>query len=144
MNSWVCASTPTVTRTRTAWRTPASPRDLSQPLDLVEGVDDDRPDPCGDGLAQLGDRLVVAVHADPLGREPGGKRDGELAAGAHVQAQALLGDPAGDRGAEERLAGVVDVFRMRPRSGRVGPGAPPQIRLVEQDHRRAVLARPDR
>ena len=69
---------------------------------------------------------------------PAGSRprsgDGELAAGADVEVQPLLGDPARDRGAEERLAGVVDVVAgegvaevaarergSRPRRGRT-PG----------------------
>ena len=43
------------------------------------------------------------------GSKPGAQRDRELAAGADVEAQALLGDPARDRRAEERLAGVEDV-----------------------------------
>ena len=41
MYSWVCASTPAVTRIITPDGTPSSAVDLGQPLDLVEGVDDD-------------------------------------------------------------------------------------------------------
>ena len=68
-----------------------------------------RPTPDLERAAQLGDGLVVAVQADALGRELGLERHGELAAGADVEVEALLGDPAGGRDAEERLAGVVDV-----------------------------------
>ena len=73
MNSWVCASTPTVTRTSTAWRAPVGRRDVVQAARSRSHESTTiRPDPGGDGPAQLGDRLVVAVHADPLGREASG------------------------------------------------------------------------
>ena len=55
-------------------------------------------------------------------REAGAQRDGQLAAGADVEVQALLGDPAGDRRAQERLAGVVDVGAGERRRGRPAPG----------------------
>ena len=41
MNSWVCASTPTVTRTSTGATTPSSAATAGDAVDLVEGVDDD-------------------------------------------------------------------------------------------------------
>ena len=87
----------------------AAARQRHQPVDLVEGVDDDVPDPGVDGQLQLDQRLVVAVQRDPLGREAGGQREGELVAAAGVQVQAVVGDPAGDLAAEERLRRVVDV-----------------------------------
>ena len=68
MNSWVCASTPTVTRTMTGATTPSSAATVGDPVDLVERVDDDPPDPVGQRLADLGGGLVVAVEADPLRR----------------------------------------------------------------------------
>ena len=86
MNSWVCASTPTVTRTITRGRTPAVAGDRGQPVDLVERVDDDPADAGVHRPGQLGDRLVVAVQPDPLGGHAGGQRDRQLAAGAHVEA----------------------------------------------------------
>jgi hypothetical protein len=48
------------------------------------------------------------VQQHPVAGEAGPDRDRELAAGAHVQAETLLLDPAGHRGAEERLGGVED------------------------------------
>ena len=95
MYSWVCASTPAVTRTITravAARSRAAI--VGQPLDLVERVDDDPADAGLDRAAQLGDGLVVAVEADPGRVEAGAQRDGQLAAGADVEAEPLLGDPA--------------------------------------------------
>ena len=58
---------------------------VGQPGDLLEGVDDDAADTGVQGLGQLGDGLVVAVHDDPLGREAGGQGDGQLTASAHVE-----------------------------------------------------------
>jgi hypothetical protein len=55
-----------------------------QPVDLVEGVDHDVPDPGVHGEPQLVDRLVVAVQRDPLGREAGGQREAQLVAAAGV------------------------------------------------------------
>ena len=45
MNSWVCASTPTVTRIITSCTTPSVAGDRGEPGDLVERVEDDVPDP---------------------------------------------------------------------------------------------------
>ena len=78
-------------------------------------------------------------------RDTGAQRDGELAAGAGVEAQPLLGDPAGDRVAEERLARVVDVGAAAEVGEGVvegvaegaGPGA--EVGLVER-RRRACRA----
>ena len=60
--------------------------------------------------------LVVAVERDPLRREARPQRDRQLATAADVQAQPLVGDPAGDLRAQERLGGVVH----RPRAERGG------------------------
>ena len=51
MNSWVCASTPTVARTSTRRSYVALGGERREPLDLVEGVDDDPPDPGVEGGA---------------------------------------------------------------------------------------------
>ena len=120
--------------------------DLGEALDLLEGVDDDPPDPVGHGGLELGHRLVVAVHADPLPRHTGPHRDGELAARAHVEAQALVADPAGDLGAQEGLAGVVDVRAaaqvVEDLGVGVAEGARPgaEVVLVEDVGRGAELA----
>ena len=66
------------------------------PLDLDLAVDDDRADAGGDRALELGDRLVVAVEPDAGGVGARGQRDGELAAGAHVDREARLGHPAHD------------------------------------------------
>ena len=70
--------------------------------------------PTADGPVDLGDALVVAVQAEPRRVDPGGERDGELAAAAHVDVEAGLGHPAGDLGAQERLAGVVHAAAVLP------------------------------
>ena len=111
--------------------------DLGEPLDLGEAVDDDPADAGVDGAAQLGVRLVVAVVADPGRVEAGAQRDGQLAAGADIQAQPLLVDPAGHGGAEEGLAGVEDVEGGERVAER--PGAGPQVVLVEHVRRGHVL-----
>ena len=137
MYSWVCASTPAVTRTSTRAVARQLLRHRGQPLDLVERVDDDPADAGLHRAAQLPGGLVVAVVADPRRVEPGPQRDGQLTGRAHVEAQPLLRDPARDRRAQEGLAGVVDVVvgeRLPER-----PGARPEVGLVEDVRRGAVL-----
>ena len=95
MNSWVCASTPTVSRTSTGATTPALAGDRVQPGDLVERVEHHPADPGLDRGDQLGGRLVVAVQRDPLGREAGPQRDGQLAAAAHVERRGPPRPPSG-------------------------------------------------
>ena len=65
--------------------------DLVEALDLGHRVQHDVPDAGLDRGGQLVDGFVVAVQRDSLGREVGVQRDGELAAAADVQRQALLG-----------------------------------------------------
>jgi hypothetical protein len=115
---------------------PVLTRDRVEPGDLEERVDDDPPDPRLHGGDQLGGRLVVAVHRDALGREAGPQRDGELAPARDVEAQALVGDPAGHLRAQERLRRVMD--GLRPERGRElgGPGA--EVGLVDHEERGAV------
>ena len=131
MYSWVCASTPVVTRTITRGRTPSSAaRSPSRAISANESTMI-RPTPAVSALAQLGDALVVAVQADPAQVDPGPLDHGQLAAGADVDAQPLLAHPAGDRGAEEGLRRVVDVpagegRRRRRGPARAGPPRPPR------------------
>ena len=89
MNSWVCASTPTVTRTSTSWTTPAAPAICVEAFDLGHRVQHDVPDTGLDRRGQLVDRFVVAVQRDSLGREVGVQRDGQFAAGARRPATGL-------------------------------------------------------
>ena len=96
-----------------------------------------RPTPSSTARAQLGDGLVVAVEADAFHREAGALGDGQLAAGAHVEAQPLLGDPPGDRRTEEGLARVVDVAVGEAVAEGAGAGA--EVLLVQDVRRRPVL-----
>ena len=106
-------------------------------LDLLERVDDDAPHAVRERRVDLLEALVVAVHADGLTGHLGLTGDGEFAAGADVETQALLDDPARDVRREERLARVVDVGhradvaeRLRERLA-VGAGAPAHVVLVD-------------
>lgn len=83
-------------------------RGIRDPIDLDLAVDDDHADAHGDAALDLGERLVVAVEADAGRVGARCERDGEFAAGAHVDREALVGHPAHDRPGEERLAGVID------------------------------------
>src|SRR5919107_3694868 len=75
--------------------------------------------------------------ADAARVEARSQRHGELARGAHVEAEPLLRDPTRDGRAEERLARVVDVV---VREGLAkSAGAAPEVRLVEDVRRGAVL-----
>ena len=137
MYSCVCASTPAVTRTITrAVRPSSAVIAASRSISSNESTTI-RPTPASTARASSAHGLVVAVEADPGRVEAGPQRDGQLAAGADVEAEPLLGDPAGDRGAEERLAGVEDVVR-RERVAE-GPGPGPEVGLVEDVRRGAVL-----
>ena len=80
---------------------------LGDPLDLDDAVDDQHPDTGTDSPVDLCERLVVAVEAEAVWRDTGRERDGEFASAADIDVEAGLGDPAGDLGAEERLARVV-------------------------------------
>ena len=100
-----------------------------------------RPTPSSTARASSAEGLVVAVEADPLHREARPLRDGELAAGADVEAESLLGDPAGDRRAEERLAGVEDVAVGEPVAE--GPGPGPEV-LPRRGRTPGSRARPTR
>ena len=77
-------------------------------VELVETVDDDATDAGLDRHTQLGERLVVAVEHEPLGRNAGVERNMKFAAGGDVEVHALLVSEAGHRCAQERLGGVGD------------------------------------
>jgi hypothetical protein len=96
MNSWVCASTPTVTRTSTGATTPRSRATASSRAISWNESTHDPPDAGVHGRRQLVEGLVVAVHGDPPGGKPARKRDGELAAAADTSSvRPSLGDPGG-------------------------------------------------
>src|SRR6202012_4645414 len=66
------------------WRHPVRVDHQDQPGDLLERVEHDVAHADLDGAGQLCHRLVVAVHGDQVRADPGGQRDLQLAAGAHV------------------------------------------------------------
>lgn len=110
---------------------------LVQPGDLEERVQHDGADPGRHALFEFRHGLVVAVHGDALGREPGPQRDGQLAAAAHVQGEPLGGDPPGHLGAQERLRRVVHRARLAVGLGEL-PAAGTEVGLVQHEQRRAV------
>src|SRR5687768_8092104 len=77
--------------------------------DLIGCVDNDPADTSLHSLRELGDRLVVAVHFNPLRGEPSAFGDGKFAARAHIEAESVGGDPPCNRRRKQCLAGVVDV-----------------------------------
>ncbi len=114
------------------------------PADLVDAVDDHPADPGGHGAVDLRVALVVAVQADSLWRHTSPQRHRELATTAGVHGQPVLGHPASDRRAQERLAGVVDVgvaAERPPERIAIGHRPPAQVGLVQHVRRGAVLAR---
>ena len=116
---------------------------VGEPGDLLEGVDHDVPDPGRHRLLDLGGQLVVAVQRDQRRVHPGGQRHRQLAAGAHVHAEALFGHPAEHRARAERLGRVGDV-RVRPERLHVLAGPAAHVRLVGDEHRGAELGWPGR
>jgi hypothetical protein len=63
--------------------------------------------------------------------------DGELSAGAHVQAQALLGHPASDLGTQEGLGRVVHPLGSAEGGGMLCATSA-EIRLVHHEQRSAI------
>lgn len=112
--------------------------DVRDAGDLQEGVEDDAPDASLDGPLDLGDGLVVAVEGDALGGHPGVQRGGQLAAGADVEVQPLLLEPAHHGTREEGLVGVEDVG-VRSEGVRPGAAAGPEVGLVQEVRRGAEL-----
>ena len=84
-------------------------RDGVESLDLGHRIQNDVADTGFDRGGQFGDGFVVAVKRDSLWRKVGVQRDGQFTAGAHVERQAFLVDPAGDFAAQEGFGGVVHV-----------------------------------
>lgn len=113
-------------------------RDVGDADDLLEGVEHDPADTGRDGPLDLVDGLVVAVEGDARGGHAGVQRGGQLAAGADIEVEPLLLEPAHDGAGEEGLACVEDVGAG---SERVGPGAAagPEVGLVEEVGRGAEL-----
>ena len=89
---------PGVTRRSTAGGRAVLGMQAVEAIELVEGVDDDATDARGPSAWRSSSiALVVAVKDEPLGRDAGGQRDVQLAAGRDVEAHALLVDQPGHR-----------------------------------------------
>lgn len=106
--------------------------DVRDADDLLEGVEHDPPDARLDGPADLGGGLVVAVEGDPGGRHPGVQRGGQLAAGADIEVEPLLVQPADDGAGKERLARVEDVG-VGTEGVTPGAAAGPEVGLVQEE-----------
>ena len=93
-NSWVCASTPGVTRTSTPTgaNLPLRPiEERLEPVDLVEGVDDDPADPGVETpLDSSASSLLLPWSTMRSRWNPGRERDVQLAAGRDIEAHPLL------------------------------------------------------
>lgn len=94
--------------------------DVGDADDLLEGVENDAPDPDVDGPPNLLFRLVVAVEGDALGGHSGGEGGGELGAGADVEVEPFFVKPPNDGTREESLPGIENI-RILTES--IGPGA---------------------
>ena len=96
-----------------------------------------RPTPTSTARASSLSALVVAVEPDPARSEAGAQRHGQLAAGADVEVEPLLRDPAHAGHGHERLAGVVDVGAGERLLER--PGTCAEVVLVDDVGRRTEL-----
>ena len=102
-----------------------------EPVELVETVDHDAAHPGLDGLAQLIDRLVVAVEHQPVGGDPSAETDMELSPAGHVDTETLLVGQAGHGPAEEGLGGV-DGARAEGGIG-LGTTGPKVVLVVDEE-----------
>ena len=84
-------------------------RDLGDALRLDAAVNHDVPNACGNRLAQLNRRFVVAVYENALHGETDGLGAGEFAAARHVKAHALFHSDAQHFLVQERLACIQHV-----------------------------------
>src|SRR5690606_27790200 len=115
------------------------------PLDLIETVDDDLAHTVGECLLDLRATLVVAAHPNSLGGHAGAPGDRDPTTGCDVEPEAFIDDPSGDLGAQERLAGVVDVGTTAYLGERTcvvvaeGAGTAAEVLLVEDVGRGAEL-----
>ena len=141
MNSWVCASTPTVTPDHHAGtvRRARGPRASSRSISCSESSTM-CPTPAVDRRGQLGDGLVVAVQRDPLGRE--------ARRAARRPARRRCRRPGS--GPPRRPSGRPPCTGTPwPRSAPTAPpnaaansaAARPEVGLVDDEQRRAVPAR---
>ena len=80
-------------------------------------------------VTQLVERFRVTVQHDSGRVEPAGEGGRQLAAGAHIDSEVLLCDPARDRRCQQRLRGIQDLGLGHGRP--VLPHPMAEIRLVE-------------
>ena len=109
-----------------------------QAVHLVEGVDDDPPDPLVDRHGQLDVALVVPVHHQAVGGHACVQRQEELTTGGHVYVHALLVGEPGHGPAEERLARIC---HPATEGGHCLAAPRPEVRLVVDEQGRAELVR---
>ena len=117
---------------------PGRRRDPFKPIDLDHRVQHHVTDAGFNGRGEFVDGFVVAVQCDSLSRKSGVQRDSQLTAAGDVERQTLLGDPASDLGAQERLGCVMHVVSAAEGRGhRSAPAA--KVVLVDHEQRRSVL-----
>ena len=119
-------------RTSLPWRAPRGVRSRRTESTTM------RPTPASSAADSSATDLLLPCSSSRSPGNPACTRDGELAAGADVEAEPLLLDPARDRGAEKRLGRVEDQ-RAAERLAIVA-AARAEVGLVEQERRCAVLA----
>lgn len=132
MNSWVCASTPTVTRICTGWRTPSSSATCATRTISSKESSTIRPTPASTARRISAVVLLLPWKAIRAAGDPGVQRGGQLAAGADVEVEPLLVQPADDGAGEERLARVEDVG-VGPEGVAPGAAAGPEVGLVQEE-----------
>ena len=137
MNSWVCASTPTVTRTSTRCRTSAAAATaLSRSISSNESS---TTCPTRASTPRVSSATDLLLPCMPM-RLAGKPAASATASSPPVQTSRPRPSSAiqrADRGAEERLARVVDVHAGERAGVGAGPGA--QVVLVQEERRGAVL-----
>ena len=116
-------------------------RQKAEASDLFVRVNHDVANSCFERERQLELGLVVPVHQQVAARDTCSQRAGKLTRSAHIDSQALLGDPASEFGGQERLGCVVDQRRHRWIVKRLSiarhPG--PHVGLVHRKDRRSKL-----
>ncbi len=123
----------------------ASGGDLRDALQFIEAVHHNPAQFHVQSAVDLGVGLVVAVQAQVFAPDAGPGCHSELAARAGVQPESFVRHPGGDSGAQERLAGVVDVHSPADvgergiKSVLEGPGTGPEIGLAHNKQRRTEL-----
>ena len=147
--SWVWASIPGVTRTRTFGSGPPG-RDArtTRPGGLSRRTSRRRscPRPAVQCRLQLGLRLVVTVQHQPLCGHPSGQRYGQLPARRYVYAAAFLVGQRGHRFTQEGLGGVGGSWSecLACLLGTAGAGAPRRRRTPGSRPRRRDPGGPHR